>query len=724
MLKEKLQPNNVKWMEHQVSIGYPPNTVIDVSVQRKIRLPATPHRPNSNQSGTNIISKVTNHMPTRRTTGNTIHATEFPPAGYYKLSFAKVSRLFELEMKVMQCTNFGCSHVGMLPLEVSEVKGVLYQHCQCSECGFPGKTLSTIDNSRSQNIPGSYIWNCGTIQTCFAMMLKGKRYRDYLDEHSVGGVPISREDWNRLHTTFLEQGLHPVFLKGLDLAWDILFERPELLIGSWKRMFVLADGFWSQQPKKNHVGDSDHGSMLFVDGINGLILSYGMVSRLDDKFNEIDGLNMYSQSMEPFLFEQMLNELKAADCVVEVTGKDGDISAPEILNRVFRYAKVSRCWIHGHRTVYKHVAPIPKNYVKDACKACKSSGKSVDECSHHGKKQRCGCVLNESGKTIDHKPIDSANGVANRVQHAIANVFVHLNKEYPKFIGGEENPNYPGTKVVRQMCNTKVDQVLDHFYNKSHLECKLGEGSNHPDLVDGVVPKSVLRAGHYITCISQQEDFTKLVKQKLGLWDMQSKHGLWSDTVGLCHTNWVETAIGYISRIRLKSLKYLPEENREREELGVVKQQSIRLGRLGVEFVPEVEILKKLEEVMELTPGSLIDKRTEAFFKADLDARVRKANVQTSEAYRERKQQQKYKKTNSKKNGKKGSVDDYDNFHNQDMHALSTAQAAVTSTSNTTKKRRTYHCSTCGKSNDHNTTKCPQAASINAHQNKRSKTKK
>ena len=46
-----------------------------------------------------------------------------------------------------------------------------------------------------------------------------------------------------------------------------------------------------------------------------------------------------------------------------------------------------------------------------------------------------------------------------------------------------------------------------------------------------------------------------IVKKKLGLLHLNKPHGLWNDTVGLCTTNWVETVIGYIARIRLKSLK-------------------------------------------------------------------------------------------------------------------------------------------------------------------------
>jgi|TARA_B100002003_G_scaffold248280_1_gene281709 hypothetical protein len=592
--------------------------------------------------------------------------------------------------------------------------------------------LGTVDTSRSDNIPGSYIWDCGTIQTCFSMMLNGSRYGDYVNEHAIGGVIISREDWNRLHTTFVEQGLHPVFLKGLDLAWDIVFLRPVDAIGSWKRLFVLCDGFWSQKPKKNHVGDSDHGSMLLVDGINGLILSYGMVSRLDDKVNGIKGVNMYSQSMEPFLFEQMLNELKTSGFVVEVTGKDGDIGAPEVLKRVFRLGSVSRCWIHGHRTVYKDVPAIPKKYVKEACKACKQKNANLQTCTHYGKKERCGCPLNASGNTIDHKPIDSSNGIANRAQAAIANVFVHLHRTYPTFIHGEPNPDFPSTKVVRQLCLDKVNVVLDHFFNRSHKACHIGEDSNHPDLdAYGLVPKDKIRAGHYITCESQQKDFEDIVKKKLGLLHLNKPHGLWNDTVGLCTTNWVETAIGYIARIRLKSLKYLPEENREREELGVVKQQSVRLGRLGVDFVPEVEILKRLEKVMKLKKGSLIDKRTELFLKKDLANRIKKANTQTSKEYRERKHQQKLKKKNNKKNGKKsGSVEDYDNDHNKNLHndeidLTTTAVDVLAAAVKTSKKRKkkNYKCSICGKTNDHNKSKCPQVAAMNnTNTNKRTKT--
>ena len=143
-LKSKLQPNNNKWRENQVSIGYPIVHDISISIKRKNTLSGTPNRPNPNQSGTHIISKITSHIPTRTSTGgHVIHETEHPPAGYYRIPHSKVRRLFELELKVMRCGNYGCGSTGMTALETSEVKGVLYQHCYCSTCGFPGKTLST-----------------------------------------------------------------------------------------------------------------------------------------------------------------------------------------------------------------------------------------------------------------------------------------------------------------------------------------------------------------------------------------------------------------------------------------------------------------------------------------------------------------------------------------------------------------------------------------------------
>ena len=546
------------------------------------------------------------------------------------------------------------------------------------------------------------------------MMLQGRRYGDYVNQHSIGGVPISRTDWNRLHVTFVEQGLHPVFLKSLDLAWEIVFARPESDIGSWKRLFILVDGFWQQRPKKNHVGDSDHGSLLIVDGMNGLILDHGMISRLDDKVNGIDGVNMYSQTMEPFLFEQKLNEMKATGCVIEVCGKDGDIGAPAIFQRVFRNGKIGRCWIHGHRTVYKEIDPIKNKYVRTVCASCKRSKKTLASCTHYGNKVRCSCPLTTTEKSIDHKPIDSANGIANRAQAAIANVFVHLHRTYPAFVNGTPNQKFPGTQAVRVECDRRVDVVLDHFFNKAHLECSLEDDSNHPPLnEEGVVGKEHIRAGHYITCPDQQAEFKHLVKRKLGLLNLDKEHGMWNTTVGLLTTNWVETAIGYIAGIRLKFLKYLAEENREREELGATYQQSVRLGRLGIEFVPKLEILKQLEKVMQLQAGSLVDKRTELYLRKDLADRITKADAQTSTEYRKRKQEQRFKKRNSKKNGnKQGDVNDYDNNHNQDLHnEIGSSQSSKSKK----KQRRNYKCSICNKSNDHNKRNCPQQASMLSH---------
>ena len=134
---------------------------------------------------------------------------------------------------------------------------------------------------------------------------------------------------------------------------------------------------------------------------------------------------------------------------------------------------------------------------------------------------------------------------------------------------------------------------------------------------------------------------------------------------------------------------------------------------------------------MKLKKGSLIDKRTELFLKKDLANRIKKANTQTSKEYRERKHQQKFKKKNNKKNGKKsGSVEDYDNDHNKNLHndeidLTTTAVDVLAAAVKTSKKRKkkNYKCSICGKTNDHNKSKCPQVAAMNnTNTNKRTKT--
>ena len=149
--------------------------------------------------------------------------------------------------------------------------------------------LGTSDVSRGTVLQGTFVWDPGIISEVFSMMLLGLRFDDYRKLKTVGCASIQREDWNRLHVTFVDHGLHPTFLKALDLAWDFVWRRGEDEVGCWTRLFLLSDGFWQQRPKKNHVGDSDHGSMLFVDGLNGLVLCYAMVSKLKDKKNNIDG---------------------------------------------------------------------------------------------------------------------------------------------------------------------------------------------------------------------------------------------------------------------------------------------------------------------------------------------------------------------------------------------------------------------------------------------------
>ena len=261
-------------------------------------------------------------------------------------------------------------------------------------------------------------------------------------------------------------------------------------------------------------------------------------------------------------------------------------------------------------------------------------------------------------------------------------------------------------KTIRKMASNRLTLILEHFFNKGHKECILGGESSHaPVGSDGKVAENDIRAGHYITCPAMQQDLEYHCRRKLGLLHLDRPHGLWSDGVGLVTTNLVETIIGYIAHIRKKAAKYLAEENRELEELGIVMQQAVRLGRLGVDFYPKVEILRSLETSMGFPEGSILDARTEILLKRDLMLRVKKAEAQSTDEYSKKRSSNKFAKRLSGEHVEGSNAADQhqgggtfeDNFDNVD----------ATSVSSQPKKTRKFKCGECGRLNHHNKTTCP-----------------
>ena len=445
-LKELLPSDSSKTKIH---VGAAKGEEVPFKSSRTYKASSTPTKVNPNKPGIRMI-KEESRTTSLRSASKTTYTTSSPPAKYYKLSFDTISNYFTLCMLTLVCVN-GCGHTGMSNgQQMFEEKGVLYQEVVCPRCGAEQPTLSkfcyvffylciflsnlhilifflfyfflgTSDVSRGTVLQGTFVWDPGIISEVFSMMLLGLRFDDYRKLKTVGCASIQREDWNRLHVTFVDHGLHPTFLKALDLAWDFVWRRGEDEVGCWTRLFLLSDGFWQQRPKKNHVGDSDHGSMLFVDGLNGLVLCYAMVSKLKDKKNNIDGNKIHSAAMEGKLFRLMLEQLKALGFGVDFMGKDGDQNAPEIMREIFKDCELIRCWIHGHRTVYKGVKKIPTDYVSKSCSKCAD----LHECTHDGSKKRCGCEISDTGKSFKHTAL-SATGIAIRLQRSLSQMFTQL----------------------------------------------------------------------------------------------------------------------------------------------------------------------------------------------------------------------------------------------------------------------------------------------------------
>lgn len=72
-----------------------------------------------------------------------------------------------------------------------------------------------------------------------------------------------------------------VLATGIELARDVVRERPHGQFGSVRRAFVAMDCGWAKGSKKNRAGDSHYALVVLVDVISNLILAYDMLTNLE-----------------------------------------------------------------------------------------------------------------------------------------------------------------------------------------------------------------------------------------------------------------------------------------------------------------------------------------------------------------------------------------------------------------------------------------------------------
>ena len=225
-----------------------------------------------------------------------------------------------------------------------------------------------------------FVFSPETVSSMVSAMLGGLRYSDYWKSRVNNGLGVpGKRDWKRVETVFVGAVVR-LYHKMLSKGWDVVRSRDLGKLGAFDRLVVGCDGFWQKPPKKNHCGNSDHGSFVVWDMISNLILFCGTVSKLDDSMFEIPGVDMSSQDMEAFLFGYFLATIRAVGATIAYICKDGDIGAPTVIYKFLgKTGLLIACWMHRLRTLWKKIKDAGKRFAtkeneigKERCKCAAS----------------------------------------------------------------------------------------------------------------------------------------------------------------------------------------------------------------------------------------------------------------------------------------------------------------------------------------------------------------
>jgi hypothetical protein len=108
--------------------------------------------------------------------------------------------------------------------------------------------------------------------------------------HAAGLKPVSKKRF-RTFTVWLRQFVAVVWMFMQDKARGDIQRRDPAVIGSWLRMVLSADCFWTFPSKKNHAGSSVYGAVPLVDFFMGYIISARvgtLVKQVDDDAHKVD----------------------------------------------------------------------------------------------------------------------------------------------------------------------------------------------------------------------------------------------------------------------------------------------------------------------------------------------------------------------------------------------------------------------------------------------------
>ena len=636
------------------------SSVLDEKVKKKItrqrRLAPTPkklHPPQGNNIRNHGGGNINRHNLRRKPTNEFV--PHVPPENYAPPTLnCMVSVRYLLSMWAVIML-FGCavcgSRMDRTRDEIQErmISGdyyselghtVYHQTWQCSGCSAT-HTFSSCDYSR--NHP-TFVFSPTTVSSMAGAMMTGMRYGEFVKQQVAKGLGVpSVDDWNRVEIAFVASTTR-LFHRMLDRAWEVIAERDENALGGWSMLYLGADGFWQQRPKKNHAGSSNHGSFIVWDMISNLIVWCGTVSKEDDPLFGIPGINITSQSMESYLFQTFLAHLVATGATLAFLCKDGDVGAATILYLMLGQVGVKLpCWMHKLRTMWNKIKTCGANIANNVPDRSKES------------KEACSCPAHATEKQkIKHiKP----NGTfASMVQATITRAFTIVTNEMPRYNRqGVLNPKWPGIAKVREMIIKEITLGINHLFDLNHDHC---EHAANPKI----------RSSHYCTCTLCHSKIWKIINDTLQLLKPIDECSLWNNETGLGVTNAGESAIGKIATIRVKNFAYSAAENRAKVMLGCVFVQALRLFLFTGEMIcPEVEILQDLERDFEFGPNSLIGEYQKEFYEREMKRKAKRAEQEKTPEWRKKTRENAASRRMEKELSKKETVasPSYNNDHTE-----------------------------------------------------------
>jgi hypothetical protein len=167
------------------------------------------------------------------------------------------------------------------PVRVNGGTSIIYR--QCSQCNWQEA------HHTGQRIKTAVGKHCGAptleaIRLMLAMFCTGDllfaSYQRVLAACTL--KPVSSYQFSNF-SSWLRPFVAEALVTALQRARDIVAKRPSGQIGSWSKLVVLSDCFWSKRSKRNHAGDSSAGCVPLLDQPSSLILAVCMVNRLGDK---------------------------------------------------------------------------------------------------------------------------------------------------------------------------------------------------------------------------------------------------------------------------------------------------------------------------------------------------------------------------------------------------------------------------------------------------------